>query len=108
MVNFSQLFTLAAFGTSMISAVHIDFKRFGDDKCSKDHHIRKTSDLHDTTCKTFSQHELGFHSFSYKITKDKDDVEKKDCRVVVYKDRHCHGEAMTYGGQSTHPPSLPH
>ena len=103
MVNFNQLLTLAALGSSMVSAVHIDFRRYADSNCDAGHHIRKTSDLHDTKCKTFSHHELGFHSFQFDITKHHDDPEKKDCRVVVYSDRHCQGEAVTYGGK----PHLP-
>lgn len=85
---------------TLASAVHINFKRFGDDKCSKDHHIRKTSDLHDTTCKSFSHHELGFHSFSFHVTDDMDDLKEKDCRLVVFPNKDCEGEGVTYGSQS--------
>lgn len=101
MVNFSQLFALAAFGSGLASAVHIDFKRFADEKCDENHHIRKTSDLHDTTCKTFSHHELGFHSFSFTITSHEGDLDEKDCRIVAYPERGCHGEGHTYGSEFT-------
>lgn len=106
MVNFNQLFTLAAFGTGMVSALHIDFKRYQDNNCTPDHHIRKTTDLHDTTCKSFTLNELAYHSFNFKVTKHGDDMTKKDCRLVVFDGEDCKGKAFTYGGQSISTPHL--
>lgn len=108
MLSLPSLFALALLGTTLlVSAVHIDFKRYADDACDAGHHIRKTTDLHDTHCKSFSHHEVGFHSFSFKITDDHEDVHKKDCRVVVFAEKECKGEGVTYGGASLPPfPSL--